>query len=253
MKLKRTHSRKPAVITNSRWLAYATAGAASAFTCANSAEATIHYSGLIRANLGKYCVGTQSVRFQLDQPGDSIRLRHSWDLTSCSVSYGGFAHFGATGLAGNGVAGFYNPCPSAHIVSVSKLNRGQLISERPFIARNSGLLAGFAHYCSSGSVGQFDQAGVGFIGFKFNNGSGDQYGWARVRMTASGIDHGFWFADYAYADPGEPIRAGQTSSNEMVPEESNETIPDEGSLGGLALGAAGLLAWRKRRSQIATI
>jgi hypothetical protein len=102
-------------------------------------------------------------------------------------------------------------------------------------------LAGFAQYCSSGSVGQFDQAGVGFIGFKFNNGSGDQYGWARVRMTASGIDHGFWFADYAYADPGEPIRAGQTSSNEMVPE--------EGSLGWLALGAAGLLAWHKRRSR----
>ena len=127
---------------------------------------------------------------------------------------------------------------------MSKLNRGQLISERPFLARNSGLLAGFAHYCSSGSVGQFDQAGVGFIGFKFNNGSGDQYGWVRIRMaTSHPIDHDFWLVDYAYADPGEPIRAGQTSSNEMVPE--------EGSLGGLALGAAGLLAWRKRRSQAA--
>jgi hypothetical protein len=34
----------------------------------------------------------------------------------------------------------------------------------------------------------------------------------------------------------------------MVPEESNEVVPEEGSLGGLALGAAGLLAWRKRRS-----
>jgi len=245
MKSKRTCSRKPAVIANSRWLAYATAGAASAFTCANSAEAAIHYSGLIRANLGKYCVGTQSVRFQLDQPGDSIRLRHSWDLTSCSASYGGFAHFGVTGLAGNGVAGFYNPCPSAHVASVSKLKFGAFVSRRPFLARSSGLLAGFAQYCSSGSVGQFDQAGVGFIGFKFNNGSGDQYGWARVRMTASGIDHGFWFADYAYADPGEPIRAGQTSNNDMVPVESDDVVPQEGSLGALALGAAGLLAWRK--------
>ena len=59
--------------------------------------------------------------------------------------------------------------------------------------------------------------------------------------TRSPIDNDFWLVDYAYADPGEPIRAGQTSSNDMV--------PNEGSLGGLALGAAGLLAWRKRRSQ----
>jgi hypothetical protein len=53
----------------------------------------------------------------------------------------------------------------------------------------------------------------------------------------------FWLVDYAYADPGEPIRAGQTSSNDIVPE--------EGSLGALALGAAGLLAWRKSRSRAA--
>jgi len=36
-----------------------------------------------------------------------------------------------------------------------------------------------------------------------------------------------------------------------VPEESNDIIPQEGSLGALALGATGLLAWRKRRSQAA--
>ena len=243
MKPNRTHSKEPAVITNSRWLAYATAGAASAFTCAHSAEATIHYSGRIGEFFGSH--QDKSARFQLDQPGDSIRLRHSLEFCGTG-SYGGSAHFGILGRAGNAFAGFYNPCPSAHVVSVSKLNRGQLISERPFLARNSGLLAGFAHYCSSGSVGQFDQAGVGFIGFKFNNGSGDQYGWVRVKFGGRNpIDHNFWLVDYAYADPGEPIRAGQTSSNEMVPE--------EGSLGWLALGAAGLLAWRKRRSQIATI
>ncbi len=70
---------------------------------------------------------------------------------------------------------------------------------------------------------------VGFIGFKFNNGSGDQYGWVRIKMGQC-YDNDFWLIDYAYADPGEPIRAGQTSSNEMVPEESNEMVPDEGSL-----------------------
>jgi len=242
MKPNRAHSRRPAVITNSRWLAYATAGAASAFTCANSAEAAIHYSGRIGEFFGSGC--DKSVRFQLDQPGDSLRLRHS--LSFCgTASYGGTAHFGILGRAGNAVAGFYNPCPSAHVASVSNLNRGQLISGRPFLARNSGLLAAHTSFCGSGSsAGQFDSGDVGFIGFKFNNGSGDQYGWVRVQfVNRDPIDHDFWLVDYAYADPGEPIRAGQTSSNEMVPE--------EGSLGWLALGAAGLVAWRKRRSQAA--
>src|SRR5262249_47440184 len=216
-------------------------GAASAFTGTHSAEATLHYSGTIRANLAKYGVGTQSFRFQLDQPVDSIRRWHSLDHTSSSSSYEVFSHLVVYGRAGKCAAALYNPCPSAHVASVSKLKFGAFISRRPFLARNSGLLAGFTHYCSSDSAGQFDQAGVGFIGFKFNNGSGDQYGWARVRMAASGIDHGFYLLDYAYADPGESIRAGQTSSNSMVPE--------EGSLGGLALGAAGLLVWRKRRSR----
>ncbi len=51
---------------------------------------------------------------------------------------------------------------------------------------------------------------------------------------------GFELLDYAYADPGESITAGQRSSDEKA--------PDQGSLGWLALGALGLLAWRRRRS-----
>jgi hypothetical protein len=221
--------RKSAFITNPRWAAYATAGAASAFTCANSAEATIHYSGRI----GEYFppLITKNARFQLDQPGDSIRLRHY--VTAFTSS--GFAYFGIRGRAGNAVAGFY--CPNdSQIASVSKLNPGDLISARPFLPRNNGLLARH-DFCP----GQFEGGHFGFIGFKFNSGSGDQYGWVRLKMGGQNQD--FWLVDYAYADPGEPITAGQTSSNELVPE--------EGSLGSLALGAAGLLAWRKRRSRAA--
>ena len=237
MKPNRTRSGKPAVIANSRWLAYATAGAASAFTCANSAEATIHYSGIIGKFFGS--CHDRSARFQLDQPGDSFRLRHSLEF-GCTASYGGFAHFGILGLAGAGFAGFY--CPNnSQVKSVSKLNRGELVSGKPFLARNSGVIATLRSYCG----GQFDSGDLGFIGFKFNNGSGDQYGWVRIRMgTKFPIDNDFWLIDYAYGDPGEPIRAGQTSSNEVV--------PIEGSLGGLALVVAGLLAWRKRRSRPAS-
>ena len=81
-----------------------------------------------------------------------------------------------------------------------------------------------------------------------NNGSGDQYGWARVKFGGGSVyDENFWLADYAYADPGEPIRAGQRSSNEIVSEKTNEMATSEGSLGLLALGAAGLIGWRKSR------
>jgi len=227
MKPNRTHSRKPAAITNSRWLAYATAGAASAFTCANSAEAFIHYSGIIGSYSGRE--RTKSFRLQMDQPGDTFRLRHYVTLFTSDV----YAHFGVRGLAGAGFAGFYCPSNPQH-AGVSKLSRGQFISGRSFLARESGLIAGSFDVCSQ----QFGDGEIGFIGFKFNSGSGDQYGWVRIKM---GNRADFWLVDYAYADPGEPIRAGQTASTEMVPE--------EGSLGWLSLGAAGLLAWRKSRSR----
>ncbi len=45
----------------------------------------------------------------------------------------------------------------------------------------------------------------------------------------------FTLVDYAFADSGERINAGQTT----------ESVPDAGgSLGLLALGCAGLLVWR---------
>jgi hypothetical protein len=60
----------------------------------------------------------------------------------------------------------------------------------------------------------------------------------------------FKLLDYAFADAGEPIFAGQRSSAEQAPDQADQA-PDQGSLGGLALGAAGLLAWRKSRSRTA--
>jgi len=104
-------------------------------------------------------------------------------------------------------------------------------------SRHPGFLAG-------GYSDQWGNRGTGFIGFRFNNGAGVQYGWARITMAGPAHDN-FYLLDYAYADPGEPLRAGETSEDTL----SDEQSPDQGSLGGLALGAAGLLAWRKRRTR----
>ncbi|CAN5484484.1 hypothetical protein BH18VER2_BH18VER2_05220 [soil metagenome] len=80
--------------------------------------------------------------------------------------------------------------------------------------------------------------GTGFVGFRFNNGSGNQYGWARVHMDRADSNFGFTVLDYAWADLGESIKPGQTSS---------AVASKEGSLGFLALGAAGVALWRQRR------
>jgi hypothetical protein len=249
MKPKGTCSRKPAAITNSRWLAYATAGAASAFTCTNSAEATIHYSGKINLRFGIW--HDRSVHFKLDQPGDSFFLKHSNDLSGTKI-YSGFARFGIAGQEAAAFAGFFNTathfgCASNQVFYVSKLQPGEPIPTRPFTAPHSGFMAGTGDICDLPFGEWTTSPDHGYIGFRFNNGNGNQYGW--VRITMSGDFHAFWLVDYAYADPGEPIRAGQMSSNEMVPQENDEMVPEEGSLGALALGAAGLLAWRKRRSR----
>ncbi len=112
-----------------------------------------------------------------------------------------------------------------------------------FIQQYPQRAGGFmVHY---GNPHQWGIPGYGFIGFRFNNGAGVQYGWARIKM--SGVPHyDFVLLDYAYADPGERLMAGQTLENTS----SDEQAPDQGSLGGLALGAVGLLAWRKSRKSL---
>jgi hypothetical protein len=218
MKADRSRSRNSAVITNSRWLTYATAGAASAFACAHSAEGTIHYSGEINRIINRNVY----VTFQLDQPGDYIRL---FDRTG--TAYHGYDWFGAHGRAGGSVVGFYPICCFAEAYN---LERGQLISNNPFVPAASALLAG----CGGC---QFE-GGIGFIGFKFNNGSGDQYGWVRIQTHPS-FSERFRLLDFAWGDVGDRIRAGQKRD-----QPNNLELE---SLGGLALGAAGLLAWRKSR------
>jgi len=50
--------------------------------------------------------------------------------------------------------------------------------------------------------------------------------------------------EYAWGDPGDSIQTGQKRNpNESV------AVPESGSLGLLALGAAGVDAWHNRRAQ----
>lgn len=234
-KIQRTRRCKTNSVEHKRWAAYATAALSGGFTfcLADSAEAEIHYSGLIKQEVpngncsysyphGGYCyAGT--LRLPLGDNGN-IKLTHSKSRSiygTESFYLGGSAFFGisAPGAAVRGKG------------SVSRLLPGNLISVGPF-AGGSGLLATY------GARGQFQAPGQGLVGFKFNTGAGEQYGWVRVRMNGFPTNS-FAVVDYAYGDPGEVVKAGQKRSH---------SSPDLESLGGLALGAAGLLAWRRRRA-----
>jgi len=238
--------RNPASIPNTRWAAYAVASAATALAGSQSVEAAIHYSGHLGVPFADPdpCQGIVHT-FQLDQPGDSFRLLRQ--PYYCAL---GQDSFNISGIASDAFRG-----GQTHFRwYVARLTSGQTISRGHFthVHHTNYFFGGKMVGTQTSSYGnaKWTEPGYGFIGFRFNNGAGVQYGWARIFMTGYGRANIFKLFDYAYADPGELIRAGQMSSDEQAPVEQS---PDEGSLGGLALGAAGLLAWRKRRSRTARL
>ena len=101
----------------------------------------------------------------------------------------------------------------------------------------------------------FQEPGTYSIRFRFNNGAGKQYGWVRIKWGGCSWN-GYIVKDYAWGDPGDQIKTGQTQLHEdetQVPPQavkSADAAPladSQGSLGLLALGAVGLQAWRKSR------
>ena len=238
--IKMQKNRRPRIksIEHRRWAAYATAALSGSFTfgVAESALAEIHYSGPVKQDVPNvscfYSYHNHSggctpgiLTLPLGDNGN-IKLTHrtTYGVYGTSLYYLGGSAFFKVSAPGAAVRGGG---------SISRLLPRNLISAGPF-AGGSGFLATYW-----GARGQFQAPGQGFIGFKFNTGAGEQYGWVRVRMNGA-PENSFAIVDYAYGDPGEVVKAGQ--------KRSRASSPDLESLGGLALGAAGLLAWRRRRA-----
>ncbi len=208
----------------SRWLAYAGAGVATALGGATAADAEIHYSGKVDASFRPD--ERKTLQFPLDQEGNFFSLEHY--LTFSGV---GHVFFGVKGVVDEGV----RAVDVIEYYLMQRLGTGY-ISNGNFLNVDEGTLYGFGR-------GLWLKRGTSFVGFRFDNGAGFQYGWARIQYFGQNRNFAFKVLDYAYADPGEPIRGGQTSTAE-----TNE-IPEQGSLGFLALGAAGLALWRQRRER----
>jgi len=237
MKTQGKRQRKINPISTARWTTYAAAAAASTFAAMNSAEATIHYSGLINQKIGN----RDTEFFPLGDDGNLVLVQEPYKQGSSSVQFIGSAFCYASGAVSAGLNGglFVTCLTSRDPASVSALNVRDNISARPFFT-GLGVLATNNVYERCHPRGQFGDRGIHLLGFKFNNGEGVQYGWARLKMLGRPFNR-MQLIDYAYADPGERISAGQKSKDSATTMES---------LGGLALGAAGLLAWRKRRAGV---
>jgi hypothetical protein len=244
---QRERKSRPRPVSDARWLAYAAAGAATLFAGEQTADATIHYSGRVDVRLPRFQEGHAT--FRLDQPGHSIFFDRLPEIRSSGLfDFAGFKVFGDNG-------GSFRGTSFASYAYVSRLRRGDSIAQGIF-GHGQASKSAFGTLAIGTSIfpaGYFTQQGIGYIAFSFNQGTDKRYGWARVRMLGARRGNDFEILDYAYADPGENIKAGQISSDgAMVTPEPGEGVSESGSLGLLAAGAAGLMLWRKKRSRAAS-
>jgi MYXO-CTERM domain-containing protein len=238
----KTFSCKPTSIPKARWAAYATAATASTLACASSADAEIHYSGIVNHDFAN-----GSFAGPLD-PGITLQLN-----VGTGTGVGNHtSFFGAILIRSaaqsafiGGVAGTLAYAAGVYALELpaGKSLPGQRFDLSCRWSSSCGCQVCY-HVGYIGGAGRFRDRGMGFIGFLFSHdGGGLQYGWARVKKSGA-PDYRFRLVDYAWGDPGDSLFTGQRRSRQQA-----EATPKEGSLGLLALGAAGLVAWRKRRGQ----
>src|ERR1041384_4698797 len=215
-------------ISETRWLAYATAGVAGAFGLSSSTEAEIHYSGDVHIHL----VGDARATLPLSN-GAYLVFENFFGTTFIQTFT--FVIKGVISGSARGVRYF----PGS--VRLSNLGARKNVSSGRFLP-----VIGNAHHgvlFTNWSDGQFAITADGFVAFRFNTGNGTQYGWARIKTTTGSNYHVHdLIKDYAWGDVGDAILTGQRHS--LQPASAESVL---GSLGLLAFGAQGLDAWRTQR------
>lgn len=226
---KRTQSRP---ISSGRWAAYAAAGVASTVALTPSAEADVHYSGVVNYDFAAH---DGFGAFPLD-PGVSLAFRVGV-ATGSSDNFGHVAVNGATGAFAGHLTAYTSPLASALPERVRLSQQGFAVS-----CRHTSSFSTIVCYYSGDNLGaDFRNKGVAFLGFEFTNESGRHYGWARVKASGA-PDYRFKLVDYAWADAHEELLTGQKKSHRTA-----QAATKAGSLGLLAVGAAGLRAWRAEK------
>ena len=226
--------RQAITMANSRWTTYAVAGAASSLAMA-TAEGEIHYSGPVNFRF----TGTFHAQFPLDNGAslDFFRIDEGGGQGYAHINIpNSIGDFAGTAIGSEGSYLYVSRLSPR--VQVSQLTlRNSCDSTSSSGVRCFGAIIGL----EGGGSGNFQEPGRGFIGFVFNAGAGNEFGWARIKTTGKpGYD--FILLDYAWADPGESIETGQKMSQGPA-----QAVSKSGSLGLLATGATGLKAWREHK------
>ncbi|MEM7453882.1 MAG: PEP-CTERM sorting domain-containing protein [Planctomycetota bacterium] len=219
--------RSTARVEPSRWAGYLLAAASTAISSQN-AEADIRVIDvgieLRDSEPGNSYFG-EPFMATFGSSAEGILFLHAYSETQ--IGYGILAVIGQR----------QNPSHRFSIAAISdsgsfyarRLSPGSAISNESFALTGVRCdMAWGASYISS----QWPNAD-GYLAFRFDVGNGTQFGWMELTLDSGVPANIYRLERYAWADPGESLYAGQ--------------IPEAGSLGLLALGATGLLAWRRRR------
>jgi PEP-CTERM motif len=219
--------------TIKRRAAYSLAAGAAACAAATEAQAVVVYSGLQNISIGQF--GSQNLN--LDGNGYP-------DILLKNYVFGGGNYQGAYVNVGPGkVVGFQNG-----LSYVSALTVYDPIDETTVGPTFVGSMA----YGAANPSAKFNSVENAFIGLSFPSDGNLFYGWVRVAVNnAAGT---FLIKDWAYNDQTEVASAGTqalTDAGISAGDTGDGFVPEPGTLGLLAVGAAGLMGLRRRRNQAA--
>ncbi len=219
-------------ISSGRWAAYAAAGVATTVGLAPSSEAEVHYSGLVNYEFGRH---NGFGAFPLDQ---GVSLAMNIGVPGSSDAFGHVRITGADGAFVGRFAAYTSPFASTLDIGVNVSQQRFFVSCRWSSSNQTQIC-----YYSGDNIGgaSFETRKRTFIGFRFTNETGLHYGWARIHLSGP-PKYRFDLVDYAWADAGEQLRTGQKVSHPQV-----GATTKSGSLGLLALGAAGFKVWRPEK------